>query len=390
MSDIQNYLDTKLRGLYEEIITASLIEKPKNFEMFMLNYLKKKNGDLLCDAEREELTQLRLQIDRQNKGVASASESEGSEEDEEVDELPVSAIKKTNNRTSVSAEAFGNWNQKTEYNPRVINKAQETKDKIVSRLEKSFMFAALDNAERAIVVNAMEERKFSPGAQVIKQGEDGDELFVVESGKLECSKLFPGEETSKVLKFYEAGEAFGELALLYNTPRQASIKAITESVCWVLDRECFTHIVKDAAIKRREQYDAFLSKVDLFKSMESYERSQLSECLRAVQFANGDYVIREGEWGNIFYIIEQGSAIATKVIRPGLPPETVKEYGVGGYFGELALIKGEPRAANILATSNLKCISLDRRSFKRLLGPIEDILKRNAEQYNLVISKLAS
>lgn len=390
MSDIQNYLDTKLRGLYEELINTSLIEKPKNFEMFMLNFLKNKNGDLLCEAEREEMAQLRVQIDRQNKGAASATESEGSEDDDEIEDLPIPASKKTNNRTSVSAEAFGEWNKKQAYKPRVINKTQEIKDKIVVRLEKSFMFAALDSIERTVVVNAMEERKFAPGAQVITQGEDGNELFVVESGKLECSKLFPNEATPKVLKFYEAGEAFGELALLYNTPRQASIKAITESICWVLDRECFTHIVKDAAMKRREQYNAFLSKVELFKSMEPYERGQLGDCLRVLQFAKGDYVIREGEWGDIFYIIEQGSAIATKVLRPGLPPETVKDYGVGGYFGELSLIRGEPRAANILATSELKCVSLDRRSFKRLLGPIEEILSRNAEQYNLVISKLTS
>lgn len=59
----------------------------------------------------------------------------------------------------------------------------------------------------------------------------------------------------------------------------------------------------------------------------------------------------------------------------------VKRYKQGDYFGELALIKGEPRAANIVAETNLKLITLDRNSFKRLLGPIEDILRRNSDQY---------
>ena len=62
------------------------------------------------------------------------------------------------------------------------------------------------------------------------------------------------------------------------------------------------------------------------------------------------------------------------------------EYKEGKYFGERALIKGEPRYANIVAKSELvKVISLDRDSFKRLLGPIEEILKRNMDKYQTFI-----
>lgn len=68
-------------------------------------------------------------------------------------------------------------------------------------------------------------------------------------------------------------------------------------------------------------------------------------------------------------------------MEPGKAPVEVKKYQKGSYFGELALLKGEPRAANIFALGPLKLISLDRNSFKRLLGPIEEILKRNSEQY---------
>jgi cAMP-dependent protein kinase regulator len=115
--------------------------------------------------------------------------------------------------------------------------------------------------------------------------------------------------------------------------------------------------------------------------VEPYELTQISDALKAATFNEGDYIIKEGEMGDIFYIIEDGSAVATKTLEPGKQPEKVKHYAKGDYFGELALIKGEPRAANIVAESPLKLISLDRNSFKRLLGPIEDILKRNSDQY---------
>ena len=54
------------------------------------------------------------------------------------------------------------------------------------------------------------------------------------------------------------------------------------------------------------------------------------------------------------------------------------DYNKGGYFGELALIRNEPRAASVIAKTECKLLKLDRISFKRLLGPIENILKRNS------------
>ena len=93
---------------------------------------------------------------------------------------------------------------------------------------------------------------------MIRQGEDGSELFVVESGTLSCQKIFKGKSGAVFLKRYEPGEAFGELALLYNAPRAATIVADSDCVLWSLDRETFNHIVKDASRKRREKYESFL------------------------------------------------------------------------------------------------------------------------------------
>jgi cAMP-dependent protein kinase regulator len=75
------------------------------------------------------------------------------------------------------------------------------------------------------------------------------------------------------LKKYEPGEAFGELALLYNAPRAATITSDGDSVLFALDRQTFNHIVKDAAIRKREKYETFLKGVELLKSMDDYERS---------------------------------------------------------------------------------------------------------------------
>ena len=93
----------------------------------------------------------------------------------------------------------------------------------------------------------MDIKNFNSKDYVIKQGDDGKELFIVSDGKLNCTKLFSGKTEETFLKQYKPGEVFGELSLFYNTPRAASIQSSENSTCFVLDRETFNAIVKNSA-----------------------------------------------------------------------------------------------------------------------------------------------
>jgi cAMP-dependent protein kinase regulator len=153
------------------------------------------------------------------------------------------------------------------------------------------------------------------------------------------------------LKEYHPGEAFGELALLYNAPRAATITAKIDSELWSLDRKTFNYIVKDAAAKKREKFESFLGNVKILSSMDAYERSKLADAIKEEWYEPDQFVIKEGEEGNTFYMVMTGEGIATKTFEPGKPPVEVLRYQPGDYFGELALLKNEPRAANIIATT---------------------------------------
>ncbi len=150
---------------------------------------------------------------------------------------------------------------------------------------------------------------------------------------------------------------------------------------FALDRETFNNIVKDAASKKREKYESFLSKVELLESMDPYERSKIADALKPMKFKVTEFVVKQGETGDTFFLVEDGEAVASKVLQPGRNPEIVYKYKPGDYFGELSLLKDTPRAANIVAVSDLSVLALDRLSFKRLIGPMEDILKRNFARY---------
>jgi cAMP-dependent protein kinase regulator len=170
---------------------------------------------------------------------------------------------------------------------------------------------------------------------------------------------------------------------LYNAPRAATITADNEGLLWVLDRETFNHIVKDSSRTRREKYETFLTKVKILESMEPYERSVLSDAFVEEHFKKGDVIIKQGEEGNKFYLVEEGELVAT-ISMNGSHHEEAKEvmhYKAGDYFGERALLRNEPRAANVIAKTDCMLVSVDRHSFKRLMGPLDAILRRNMEVY---------
>ena len=152
------------------------------------------------------------------------------------------------------------------------------------------MFSGLDEKEMEIVIDAMQEKDTLKGECVIKEGDQGEYLYVVDTGTLSCTKVIKGNNT--FLKQFQPGEAFGELALLYSAPRAATITADGDGLLWALDRYTFNHIVKDAASRKREKYEQFLDSVKILQTMDSYERSKLADAFKEDKYKAGDYIIK--------------------------------------------------------------------------------------------------
>jgi len=407
--DYKNYLEKKVNNILKPMIVDLLKEQPENVSDFIIHWTNTKGKELeKCSGSIENLndkTEIEMaegqirQSFRQVQEKYSIShlppseqsmEIEDSDEDDEAFEMKLKKQRVSKKKNGISAEAYGEYNKLGDFVPRVIEKFDELKEKIRMTLMKSFMFNTLESKQQDIVINAMKIVHFVNGDTVIKQGDDGDELFIVGSGKLKCFKKFDGKDEETYLKTYEAGEVFGELALLYNVPRAASIYADEESELYSLDRDTFNHIVKRATIERRQKYEDFLQKIEILKDLDNYERQKICDCLETEEFHNGDYIIREGEAGDKFYLIQEGTADALKLTQDG-KEDRVFDYKENDYFGELALLNGDKRKASIKVTSDRMVVaSLSNVSFKRLLGPIEKILERNKSKYDIYMSSRLS
>jgi cAMP-dependent protein kinase regulator len=383
----------------EKLVNRLLVIKPEDPIPYMVQYLEDSKGygaKPLSKKESEELAKLRKKhelldgiVNKNSKEDAKMSDEDRSEsgDDDYIDDLPEVAKVRMSGpaRLSVSAEAYGIFYKKTDLTPRVIEKSESAKQKIRDRLLESFMFAHLDEKDLVVVIDAMEEKIFEEESTVIKQGDDGAELFLVGEGVLECFRIMKIGEAPKKLREYVHGEAFGELSLLYNAPRAATITAKSKSVLYSLDRDTFNIIVKESAQRKREKYESSIKHVNILDSISAYERSQIADAIGEEQFKPGELVINQGDIGDVFYMISEGEAVAKKIFDSGEEAKEVMNYKPGDYFGELALLRNEPRAASVYAITDLVVMKLDRHSFRRLIGPLDDILKRNMEMYKTVV-----
>jgi len=391
----KKYILDHLNPVLEEMVAECIKATPKDPVPFMLEWLEAKKAtdeDRLLSVEEkarlakeneelaENVTKVKSQIQEaaklaQQEAQEATKADESEEEDDEDDEPPEGFFRNEQQmgkaRQSVSAEAYGAWNQKKEFVAPVITKTDDQKDRLRSVLKRSFLFSALEDQDLTILIGAMIERTVEAKERPINQGDDGDFLFVIEKGKLNCLIKQP-DGSEKIVKECGEGDVFGELALLYNCPRAASVEALESCTLWQLDRDTFNHIVKEAAQKKRQRYDSFLSKVPLLGSMDAYERSQLADALRVEMYEAGSTIVNQGETGKSFYIIEEGEAYATK------NGAEVMSYGAGDYFGELALIRNQPRAATVTAKTAVAALSIDRGSFERLLV-VADLLERSSK-----------
>lgn len=327
------------------------------------------------------------QTESADKDQEDAEAPAATAEDLVAESTKMKAAQGRSRRAGVAAESVSQQSLK-EYKKPVYPKDDVQRKRLMKTLKEhekmQVLLGHLDAEKMKDLVNAFYPKDVPSGVDIIKQGADGDCLYVVDEGTVDIFVKRGGtseeDKGTKVCSF-GAGALFGELALMYNAPRAATVTATSAVKAFVLDAIDFKMLLASSTQAQYAQYEGWLKEVELLQTLNHFELSTLADILENECFEDGEEIVRQGEPGDKFYILEDGTAAAFISGKGG--EKQVKTYEIKGeYFGELALLADEPRKATVRASGEgCNVVSLSKENFSSVLGPISEILKKHADRY---------
>lgn len=260
----------------------------------------------------------------------------------------------------------------------VYPKSEEEREFILKVLSESFIFADLQDRELKSIVDAFEKKAFEGDAEILQQGDEtADFFYIIFEG--DVTYIVDGNEVGSST----AGTSFGELSLLYSCPRAATVKAKGNVTTFRVDQKSFRSVLQKKNMQTAEQKLDLLKKVEFLKDMEIFDLQKLSSAMTPVSFEPDDCLVKKGDAGDAFFLIQDGEVKVTD-ITVGTSKFEDASLHAGDYFGERALITSEPRAANVIAVSSGVAMSIDKDTFDKVLGNLSTLILKSQEKRILV------
>ncbi|XP_069062312.1 cAMP-dependent protein kinase type II-alpha regulatory subunit [Pleurodeles waltl] len=375
-----------LTDLLQGYTVEVLRQRPPDLVEFAVQYFSRLREQRLLEPLRDGGRGHKTHVNFEAEEQPMQTESNGEEDEDDDSDFEPPVVNRFNRRVSVCAEAFNPDEEEEDTEPRIVNpKTDEQRIRLQESCKDILLFKNLDQEQLSQVLDAMFERKVIPQEHVIDQGDDGDNFYVIERGQYDIFVSKDGGEARCVGRYDNRG-SFGELALMYNTPRAATIVATSEGALWGLDRNTFRRLILKNNAQRRKKYELFVESVPILKSLEPSERMKIVDVIGERSYQDGERIITQGDKADCFFIVESGEVkimikSKTKTGQENNQEVEVARCSSGQYFGELALVTNKPRAASAYAVGNVKCLVMDVQAFERLLGPCMDIMKRNISHY---------
>ena len=240
---------------------------------------------------------------------------------------------------------------------------------IKTALQKHFIFSSLTESQISSIVKEMNLYIYPNQTIIFEQRSVGDNFFIISRGKVEVVINL------KVAAVLNPGDSFGEVALLHDTPRTATIITLQEVSLWGLDRETFRGILKDMSSQKYSDNLIFIENIKIFKSLTKKQKESLANAMISEYYSAGKRILREGDEGDFMFIIKEGSVIVT---QKGVE---IRKLSVNDYFGEQALMKDRLRTATVTALDQVSCLSINSEGLFAALGShLQDMIHLNTQR----------
>lgn len=298
-------------------------------------------------------------------------------------EAPIMAVSEMQNPQQKRAAVYDNLDMSRPYAPKIYPKSAAIATILTNVVQHNILFRNFKAEEHARIVEAFDCITVKAGETVIKQGDAGEYFYIVESGLLEVYMESCGVHV-KIGRPLTQGDYFGELALMYNTPRAATVTSAELSTLWRIDRQTYRTIVARHNKETSDEFYGLISNVHILNKrlgdvLSPAELSKVVSTLEIEEFENDSVIIRQHQTGDYFYIISEGQV---DVWQDCVDPVTSQRQAFGtkvatlqrgDYFGEKALLADDVRQASCVAVGRVVCLSLSRDDFIAMIGNWQDL-----------------
>lgn len=295
------------------------------------------------------------------------------------------------------------------------------------------IFSHFSDEQLALLAQCATRNRYPAGTAVVKEGEETQEAYLIESGGVRIQRRTPYGHFS--LAALGPGVLFGETSFVDRVPRSGDAVTTGETDLIALDPVALSRLAESDARFKLALYWAFWKSlssklrqtndnltqffsetgkpanaqaaspreptgefhVDLASKRKLFQEQKLSTMeinflttlSKERKYGPNQVIFREGEMGNEMYVLLEGRVMISKYI-PGAGEEALAFLERGGYFGEMALIDNEPRSADAKAHENGAVVLVISRE---VLEGILDIHKVSSIRLltilcNLVASRL--
>lgn len=229
------------------------------------------------------------------------------------------------------------------------------------------------------VLRSLTVHRLDDGAVVTRQGEPGTALYLVAAGEVRVVVVEPGGQEREIARLYESS-LFGEMALLTDQPRTASVVVVGEADIIEVSREAL-HRLTGQIPALKEVLDRF-ARERLIKNLlqtspifTPFTKAQQSDLLRRFEGHDvepGTEVIREGEPGQGLFVVLSGQLEVVAQASSGHAVPLAR-LGTGDICGEMSLLANQPTSATVRALTRATVLFLAREYVERLTAAIPEI-----------------
>ncbi|MBI5693182.1 MAG: cyclic nucleotide-binding domain-containing protein [Verrucomicrobia bacterium] len=260
--------------------------------------------------------------------------------------------------------AWVEWNEKRKARALRPRGGSATEGAIAEALGQALLFQHLSDNDRANIAHAMVPEDIAPGTLIIREGDSGDKLYLLFSGEVEVVRTLDNGREERVATLVP-GDVFGEIALLNRSPRTRTVRALSPTTVLSLTREAFQSLVltriSREQIENTVQKMAFLQRIPLACDWSPHAMAAFSRRAAFQDFAEGSYILHEGEDNQFFYLIYEGE-LAVRRLR-----QDIALLHIGEFFGEISLLQNSVTKATIVARTPARCLIVNKREFLQFL-----------------------